>query len=64
MFRDLSDRRLVPLAAFLAKQRGLHLSAVSDRQRDLFLDVAESTLRHLDQMWVDRHGEGNGNGKN
>lgn len=63
MFRDLSDRRLVPLAAFLAKQQGLHLSAVTDRQRDVFLDVAESALRHLDQMWIDRYGNANGSGK-
>ncbi len=50
--RSLSDRRLVPLAAFMAKQHGLNLSAVTTRQRDVLLDAAEVALKQVDAKWI------------
>lgn len=49
--RSLSDKRLLPLASFLAKQKGLSFTAVTKHQRDVILDVAESALRDIDTKW-------------
>lgn len=49
--RRLSDDRLLPLASCLAMQKGLRLTSVTRRQRDILLDAAEHALREIDARW-------------
>lgn len=49
--RSLSDERLLPVASFLAKQRGLHPTEVTRRQQEILMDAAESALREIDAKW-------------